>query len=193
MKKKNCFIYTDLFLDDLCAVEYLSLHYENAVYFVTLENEIKGSAYASCIVQSAADFEKTAKGFFSGTVTDFCSTGTVAPDADVFLLAPLTDFVKIIKQCPSVIGNKALMMGGIRPGPDGAENEWNASADVSAYRYTLEHMKNLRQVTRNECLRLYAENGYPFNCSFLPEYIKKMNAIGENVTCFDLQAVSVIF
>ena len=192
MKKERCFIYTDLFLDDLCAVQFLGTVYENATVFVTLGDKIAGSDYASDRVQSEKDFFEVCSRFFTGETKPFCEGERVPRNADIILLAPLTDFEKLLQNQPEIAEQNALMMGGIFAGADGALNEWNASADENAYRYTVKTLKNLRQVTRNECLALFAENGYPFDAEFLPEYIEKMKKIGENLTCFDLQAVSII-
>ena len=83
-------------------------------------------------------------------------------------------------------------MAGDSEGPDGAGDEWNAVADIDAYRYVTENMRNLTQVTRPECEATYEANGYPFEAEFLDEYIVSMTTINENICCYDLQAVSVV-
>lgn len=190
MKKEICFIYTDAFLDDICATEMLAANYKKAIVFVTLENEIKGSAYCSDIVTNGREFLALMNELFEGGATDYTVDDSLPADCDIYSLAPLTDFAEIIRKNPDIKDNYCVMMAGINPGVGGALNEWNASRDASAYDFTVTQMNNLRQVTRNECLEMYAKNGYPFECRFMDEYIVKMNKIGENLTCFDLQAVS---
>lgn len=190
MKKKECFIYSDAFLDDICAAEMLAGYYESARVFVTLEDEIKGSDYCSDSVTDGKEFISLMNGLFSGGAKPYAAGEPLPADCDIYLLAPLTDFAELLKQAPSLADNYCVMMAGINAGAGGALNEWNASRDPDAYDFVVTQMKNLRQVTRNECLELYEKNGYPFECRFMPEYIGKMNAIGENLTCFDLQAVA---
>lgn len=189
MKKDVCFIYTDAFLDDICATEMLADKYERAIVFVTLEGEIRGSAYCSDRVTDGSEFLSLMSELFDKGATAYRIGDSLPEDADLYLLAPLTDFAEIICRNTEIEDNFCVMMAGINPGVGGALNEWNASRDSLSYDFVVSQMHRLRQVTRNECLELYEKNGYPFECRFMDEYIEKMKNIGENLTCFDLQAV----
>jgi hypothetical protein len=82
-------------------------------------------------------------------------------------------------------------MAGDSDGPDGAGEDWNAVKDIDAYRYVTEKMTGLNQITRPDCEKAFEENGYPFRAKYLDEYISSMEAINENVCCYDLQAVAL--
>ena len=82
-------------------------------------------------------------------------------------------------------------MAGDADGPDGAGEDWNAVKDIDAYGYVTEKMTSLNQITRPDCEKAFEENGYPFRAKYLDEYISSMEAINENVCCYDLQAVAL--
>ena len=113
-------------------------------------------------------------------------------EADLYLLAPLSEFANLLKDNPYLKTEKALMMAGDEDGPDGAGNEWNAAADIEAYGYVTENMKNLTQMTKSECEQEYEKDGYPFKARFLEEYTLRMNAISENICCYDLQTAAFV-
>ena len=186
----TCFIYTDGLLDDLCAIEYLSGKYDHAIIMPENPEGMKESPYASDKVQDEDALLGVASAWFKNVVP--YSDDTDISEADLYLLGPLTEFADLLKGNPSLQSNKALLMAGDAKGPDGAGEEWNAVADVDAYRYVTENMTNLTQVTRPECEATYETKGYPFEAEFLDEYIASINAIDENICCYDLQAVSVV-
>lgn len=184
---KSCFIYTDGLLDDLCAIEYLSTKYDNAVILLQNAEGLVGNDYASQIVQDKSAFFQTVSAWFS-KVTDYSDSTDIAK-MDFYILAPLTEFAEILKDNPSLLSNHTLLMAGVSDGPDGAGEEWNAAADKESYRYVTEHMTDLTQVTAPECEAAFTTNGYPFEAQFLDEYTTQMKSINDNACCYDLQAV----
>lgn len=191
VQNTSCFIYTDGLLDDLCAIEYLSGRYDNAIILLQDPEGLAESDYASETVKDKKDLLDTASRWFS-EVTDYSDNADISK-ADIYLLAPLTEFAILLEENPSLKSSHALMMAGETDGPDGAGEEWNAAADPDSYRYVIENMADLTQITAPECEDLFLQNGYPVNTEFLDEYISHMESINENVCCYDLQAVSNIF
>ncbi len=189
--ENTCFIYTDGLLDDLCAIEYLAQKYDHAVIMPQNPAGIAGSPYASSAVTDEAALLDTASEWFVSA--ELYSDEMNLSEADLYLLAPLSEFAELLKDNPYLCSEKALMMAGDTDGPDGAGNEWNAAADIEAYRYVTENMKNLTQMTRSECEQEYEKDGYPFEARFLDEYTSRMNAISENICCYDLQAAAFVF
>ena len=60
-QRDTCFIYTDGLLDDLCAIEYLSQRYDNAVIMLHNPEELADSPYASVTVTDENRFLCTDK------------------------------------------------------------------------------------------------------------------------------------
>lgn len=187
----TCFIYTDGLLDDLCAIEYLGSKYDHAVIMVEKPEEIAESQFASEKIKDENDLLGAAGEWFSDVIS-YSEVNDIS-EADLFLLAPLSGFAELLKEEPSLMSYMALLMAGDSDGPSGAGEEWNAIADIDAYRYVTENMKNLVQMNRFECENEYETNGYPFEAQYLDEYTKRMNSINENVCCYDLQAVAMQF
>ena len=189
VQSDTCFIYTDGLLDDLCAIEYLAERYDNAVIMLQDPEGLKNNPYASHAVTGESIFFETASPWFSST-TRYTDSVDIS-QTDFYLLAPLTEYVEILKVNPSFKSKRALIMAGDSVGPDGAGEEWNATRDINAYRYLTENMTDLVQITRPACESEFEANGYPFEAVFLKEYINQMNTKDENVCCYDLQAVSL--
>lgn len=187
----TCFIYTDGLLDDLCAMEYLSERYENAIIMLQDPEGLPDSPYASDKVTDESLLLGAASGWFK-RVTPYSDSADIA-EADLYLLAPLTEFAELLKADPLLEEKNALIMAGDSDGPEGAGEEWNASVDLDAYRYVTENMTELIQMTRPACEAAFEENGYPMDAEFLDEYITRMKAMNENVCCYDLQAVALFF
>ncbi len=187
-QKDTCFIYSDGLLDDLCAIEFLAGKYDNAVILLQNPEGLTDNDYASKTVRDKdAFFDSVSKWF--ANVTEYSDSADLS-ETDLYLLGPLTEFALILKDNPSLKSNPALLMAGQSEGPDGGGQEWNAAADLEAYRYVTENMTNLSQVTGPECEALYEAQGYPFEAQFLEEYKTQMESLNENVCCYDLQAVS---
>ena len=189
-RAKVCFIYTDGLLDDLCAIEYLSKSYDTAVILLQDPEGLAGNDYASPSVTDKEAFFRTVSGWFK-SVTEYSDSVDLS-EADFYLLGPLTEFAALLREKPSLKANRTLLMAGAAVGPDGAGEEWNAAADEEAYRYVTETMTDLTQITATACEILYEAEGYPFQAQFLEEYITRMEALDENLCCYDLQAVSVV-
>lgn len=187
----TCFIYTDGLLDDLCAIEYLSERYDNAIVMLQDPEGLPDSQYASDSVTDESLLLDAASRWFK-RVTPY-SDSTDISVADLYLLAPLTEFAAILKADPLLQEKRALIMAGDSDGPEGAGEEWNAIMDLDAYRYVTENMTELIQMTRPECEAEFEENGYPIDAEFLDEYVTQMNSMNENVCCYDLQAVALLF
>ena len=185
----TCFIYTDGLLDDLCAMEYLAERYDHAVIMLHNPNELADSQYASHKVKDERALLNTVSQWIVSAAV--YSDSADISEADLHLLARLTEFADMLKEDPSLCSKLALLMAGDSDGPDGAGEEWNAAADTDAYRYVTENMTDLLQATRPECEAEYEKNGYPFQAQFLDEYVEKMSSIGENLCCYDLQAAAI--
>ena len=189
VQSDTCFIYTDGLLDDLCAIEYLAERYDHAVIMLQDPEGLKNNPFASPAVTDESIFFDTVSPWFSST-TRYTDSADIS-QTDVYLLAPLTEYVELLKVNPSFKSKRALLMAGDSVGPDGAGEEWNANQDIDAYQYLTENMTDLVQITRPDCESEFEANGYPFEALFLKEYIKQMNSMNENVCCYDLQAVSL--
>lgn len=187
----TCFIYTDGLLDDLCAIEYLAERYDNAVVMLQDPEGLKYNPYASPAVTDESIFFETISPWFTN-VTRYTDTDDIS-QTDFYLLAPLTEYAELLKSNPSFESKRALIVAGDSVGPDGAGEDWNAIMDIDAYRYVTENMTDAVQITRPDCEAEYEAKGYPFEATFLDEYISHMNSIDENVCCYDLQAVSLYF
>ena len=186
-----CFIYTDGLLDDLCAIEYLAGKYDSAVILLQNPEGLEGNDYGSKAVTDKTALISTASQWFAN-VSEYSDAADIA-GADLYLLGPLTEFAELLRANPSLGSNRALLMAGTFDGPDGAGEEWNAAADEEAYRYVVENMSALTQMTAPECEAEFSANGYPFRAQFLDEYITQMESLNENVCCYDLQAVAFMF
>lgn len=186
---KTCFIDTDGLIDDLCAIEYLSTKYDHAV--ICLHNSIGflDNPYASEEVTDEASFFDLVSRWFKKAEA-YSDPADIA-EADLYLLAPLTEFAAILKENPSLKSNRALLMAGDSDGPDGAGEEWNAIVDPEAYRYVTESMTNMTQMTRPECEADFEKNGYPFQAQLLEEYQEHMVFIVGHDCCYDLQAAAL--
>lgn len=187
----SCFIYTDGLLDDLCAIEYLAEKYDHAVILLENPGGLADNQYASGQVKDESALFAAASQWFADTVP-YSVTADIS-DADIYLLAPLTEFADILHDDPSLTSRHAVLMAGDEDGPDGAGKEWNAAADIDAYRYVTENMTDLIQMTRYECESEYEKNGYPFHAQFLDEYTASMTLMNENLCCYDLQAAAFAF
>lgn len=189
--KASCFIYTDGLLDDLCAAEYLSGRYDSAVILLQDPEGLSQNEYGSDKVRSKKDLLDTVSGWFP-EVTEYSDSMDLS-ETDMYLLAPLTEFAALLKEAPSLKSGHALMMAGDQEGPEGGGNEWNAASDPEAYRFVTENMTDLTQVTAPECEAAFLKSGYPFHAEFLDEYINHMEAMDENLCCYDLQAAAYGF
>ncbi len=186
---KTCFIYTDCLLDDLCAIEYLSDTYDNAIFMLHDSEGLAENPYASAKVTDEAVFYDAVSGWFT-SVTPYSDDADIS-GADLYLLGPLTGFAELLKKDKSLESRRALLMAGDSDGPDGAGEDWNAIMDIDAYKYVTGNMSNLVQMTRSDCENEYEANGYPFEAKYLEEYTAKMKSMDENLCCYDLQAVAL--
>lgn len=185
-----CVVYTDLLLDDLCAIQLLSYRYRKVCIIAVNHNDLPTSDYAydGCNIFTVIS---KLKEWFDDVVVRIdalsCSNVTVANnEADCYSLANATAIVKDLeagfkyKSITAMIGS--------------SEEEWNASQDVEAYHKLLTY--GIKQVSFEDCEKLYAEKGYHgFDkyIEYLPTYISKMNAINDSICCFDFQAVASKF
>lgn len=172
-----------------CAIEYLAGHYDHAVIMLQDPNGLAGSQYAAKQVKDEKSLLDTVSQWYESV--ESYSDRTDIAEADLYLFAPLTEFADLLEKNPSLKSNRAVLMAGDSAGPEGAGEEWNAMADPDAYRYVTESMTNLMQATRPDCENEYEKNGYPFQASFLDEYIESMHSINENLCCYDLQAAAM--
>ena len=191
VQSDTCFIYTDGLLDDLCAIEYLAKRYDNAVIMLQDPEGLKNNPYASHAVTGESIFFETVLAPWFSSTTRYTDSVDIS-QTDFYLLAPLTEYVELLKSQSVVQIKKSAdpwpvtQLVRMVPVKNGTQLR-----DINAYRYLTENMTDLVQITRPACESEFEANGYPFEALFLKEYINKMNSMDENVCCYDLQAVSL--
>lgn len=192
-ENSKCIVYTDLLLDDLCAIQWLAKMYDNVCILPCCLNSWSNSKYGTddsfndmCEkIKSWGDVEIV--GPANNCIKEF-------EDSDLYLLAPLTEFVELVEdeeELEFLLNFPTVMMAGEELGEDGVGNEYNAVKDEYAYKFIIKNIKTLCQVTDKMCKKLFKDRGYPFESEYLEEYIEKIGEIeGEEVYCPDLQAVT---
>ena len=192
---KTCVIYTDVMLDDLCALEVLSQHYDNAVVVMLSPDDVGKSVYSpkgftvDNVCSSIKNTFKNAK-VITVPVSNTAYLET-CDEYDVFSLGSAIYIMSDMAVLEPKMSNLVAMIGS-REG-DGI-SEWNASLSVEAYinlktfisRYPKSHL-----FTSEDCDELYDKNHYwgRDNSHMVKLYEKCMRGAGESVTCYDLQAV----
>lgn len=191
-ESSKCIVYTDLLLDDLCAIQWLAKMYDKVCILPCCLNSWEGSEYGT-------------DESFNSVCEKIRSWGDVVilgPDYDpikefeesnLYLLAPLTEFVKLVEneEFKFLMNLPTVMMAGEEIGEDGVGSEYNAIQDEDAYKFVIKNVKTLCQVTDKMCKKMFKEKEYPFESEYLEEYIEKIGEIeGEEVYCPDLQAVT---
>lgn len=192
---KTCVIYTDVMLDDLCALEVLSKYYDNALVVMLSPDDVGKSVYspkgftvdnvASSICNSFKNVKVITVPVSNTAYLETCD------EYDVFSLGSAAYVMGDIAVLKPKMNNLVAMIGS-REG-DGT-SEWNASLSVEAYmklktfmgEYPKSHL-----FTSEDCDELYDKNHYwgKENSPMVKLYEKCMRGAGESVTCYDLQAV----
>lgn len=189
--KEYCVVYSDLLLDDLCALEALSRKYSKIYLVAVNPGDLITSLYASSRVRNLIEAEAVLKKWFKEVVLRInciSKDGHLVTYPDCYSLANATKIAEDIKS-PRIQFSKIIGMIGSDTEARKDDEEWNASQDPDAY-VDLCHAVGFNQVTADYCRYLYKEYGYyTGDYGFLEEYIRKMNAINDEVCCFDLQAV----
>lgn len=187
----KCVIYTDLLLDDLCAIEWLAKKYDKVCILPCCLNSWTGSEYGT-----DENFDSVCEKIRSWgdvvIIRDDYEPLKEFEESDLYLLAPLVEFVNLVEneEFKFLLNLPAVMMAGEEIGEDGAGSEYNAMQDEDAYKFVIKNIKTLCQTTDKMCKKMFKEKEYPFEAEYLEEYIEKIGKIeGEEVYCPDLQAV----
>lgn len=186
----TCVVYSDLLLDDLCALEELGHRYDNLYLIAVNLIDLHKSPYSSDRVHTMYEAYTYVKKWFKDVVVTSKTVeynGDNADAADCYLLCKAT---KIVSDLESGVkfAKITAMIGSDTRGRFNDE-EWNASQDIVSYQKLLKNYE-VNQLTHNDCIKLYELRGYGGRrYEFLQEYVSKMTAINEDICCFDLQVV----
>ena len=186
-----CVVYSDLLLDDLCALEALSRKYKKLCLVTVNEEYLPEAEYGSSKARTLIAVEAILNRWFEKViiVTDTLSGSDISVDrAHCYLLANASKIVKDLKGNNILFGKITAMIGSDHESRRDDE-EWNAAQDIDAY-VELCSYGSIHKVTFTDCIRLY--NDYKYwdgNYEFLEEYIRTMKQMNEDIACFDLQAV----
>lgn len=179
-----CVVYSDLLLDDLCAIEELSRRY-NKIYLVAVNSEqLKDSPYSSDKVHKLVDADAEISEWFDSTIirNDSVSAhGNSVDGADAYCLCSATKIVEDLKSGKCNFRSITARMGTSLPArlDDG---EHNAAQDPKSYMELSKY--NVRFVTASDCRNLYQRNNYyKGDYKFLSEYVDKMSALNEEPCC----------
>lgn len=189
-KSSKCIIYTDLILDNLYAIQWLTKMY-NKIYILHCNlNNWRGSEYKMNYSLNSV-WEKIRSWGDVVIIGQDYEPIKELEESDLYLLAPLTEFVKLVEneEFKFFMNLPTVMLAGEEIGEDGAGSEYNAMQDEDAYKFVIKNVKTLCQVTKKMCKRMFKEKNYPFKAEYLEEYIEKIGKIdGEEVYCNALQA-----
>ena len=182
-------VYSDLLLDDLCALEELGRRYKNIYLIAVMFNDLPSSPYASKRVRCLADIEEYLNKWFGKAViatSPLVKNGHTVNGADCFLLCNATH-IAVDLEAGIVFNNIVGMIGNDSTFRDD-DDEWNASQDIKSYQILRSYI--MTQVTKGKCEELYDKNCYyGGDYEFLAEYVEKMTRIKDSAACYDLQAV----
>lgn len=194
-RDETILVYSDILLDDLCAIEYLSKIYKNIVIIVVNASDLPTSDYASDRVRSVRAVSMLLHKWFNSAIVHSGTSGYSFSQAllksitRVYSLAPMTNIVNDLTRHPVLRGIPITLMAGAEHGENGAKNEWNAVADLKAYKEFFRLAKRYDQFTWFDCVDLYNRRGIPFVSVFQAEYDAKMHKLNESTANFDLQTV----
>lgn len=198
-KNPEVVIYTDMLLDDLCAIELLSYKYKSAVILVANSDDLPSSNYAADnynIVKANNDV----KTWFKDNVVfvkdslelrDVCEF-TPEHRVTVFCLCNAKAIVRDLEYIEPNLKNLAAMIGSSHEfNPN--DPEWNANQDLEAYKVLQEFINsnsNCLQVTAGECEDSYNPEDGTYNwLKYSSAYLNKMTQLNENTCCYDLRCI----
>ena len=183
----KCLVYSDLLLDDLCALEFLATKFDSITVVAINAQELTESDYASTMVATLNEAEIHLQFWFNSVrVIDGNEDYNLEEEYDLVL--SLAQATRVVDDLERYDWLKDLPFGAMI-GPD---EEWNAARDLEAYHKLVEMGTHAVIVQAGWCEQQYEEAGYPIETTFQHEYISKMNSLGDSVCCYDLQAVSEI-
>lgn len=187
--RSYCVVYSDLLLDDLCAIEELARRYDNIYLIAVNIDDLQSSQYAANDIRSIESAERLFSKWFEKVhvmLYPISVNGNIVDGADCYCLSNAS---KLVTDLDSGIKfGKIVGMIGSDHYSRVTDKEYNASQDIESYCKLCSY--GFKQVTRSECEELFVRNNYySGDYEYLPEYIKKMKSLNESVCCFDLQAV----
>lgn len=196
INSKFCLVYTDLLLDDLCALEKLSEHYDGVFIYPYAPERIgqPDNEYASANIASLEEAIATLKVWF-GFAAEVGERGMEAVHplvTDVFVLCALTDVVRHLKKFPTLADHDFCLMAGSKPGADYCQpTEWNQQLDPEAYNefFSLVRPSRVKQYTNTELEKL--GDTADGSMEFYAEYVTRMGEIKDIPYCPDLVAVQL--
>lgn len=196
-KRREVVIYTDGLLDDMCAIEELSKHYDKAIIVLVNSEDLSNSQYAPKYY-SVERFKEDCESWFEECrilCEEQCGESFRVPGVvDVFLLCNAKTFMSTkdnyrIKRLCAMIGSSHEF--------DENDTEWNASQSIESYKQLQEEInkrRGWRQVTAKECEEFVRPETYsPEGLKYYAEYMERMKALNENDCCYDLQCVYKAF
>lgn len=196
-KHRGVVIYTDGLLDDMCAIEELSKHYDKATIVLVNAENLPICDYAPANYNTSR-FEEDCGSWFEQCevkLAEQCGESFKVPGVvDVFLLCNAKTFMSNINNLR--IKRLCAMIGSSHEF-DGNDTEWNASQSIESYKQLQEEInkrRGWRQVTAIECEEFVRPATFsPEGLKYYAEYMERMKALNENDCCYDLQCVYKAF
>lgn len=206
-------IYTDLLLDDLCALEVLGKwcksQNKKAMLVGTCLDELHNSVYGSPHVRNLTQARTYLDKWFGKyelvsekskryrynpeMIIVICSVTAFYRDLTNWLIFnDRVNFFDAYKTGQFV--RPIYIMGGSSKAKDGIGTEYNASADKQAFTELLKS-RWVQYYFNETCLKLFDKYGYEtkalnFKPEFLDEYLTTMSKLGENLYCPDLMVAN---
>lgn len=207
MIKGRYLVYTDLLLDDMCALDYLARKYKYDRHFdivIVNSESIAGNKYASDKIRDRSDAKNLARVIVPSSHA-YVDTGWDAsrmsgPYERVYCMCP---FTQLNKDFDFVVGKntQVYLMGGVKDYGYShecvGEGEWNAEQDLDAFYSVMHrlHDENYKYVlcTAPELKQFYECFEYSgYESKYLTNYVSRMQEMGEDIYCPDLQFVYTI-
>ena len=191
-------IYTDMQLDDLCALEILggwcAKYHQKAFIVATNIKELKKYDYGSIFVKTIKDAKEYLDDWFTYGYEIVSEAALRRPARDdieaIFVLCSCTAIFNDTKTRQWILSKKLYIMGGSSQADDGVGAEYNASRDRLAFRLITTQCKYKRIYNYEACERIFMTYGYRYKPIFLDEYIMTMRAIKNVEYCFDLMVIN---
>lgn len=182
--KNRIMVYSDLSLDDCCAIEYLSKKYEGIVLIITTEVFSLTADFVSDRLQTLESVQKWLGSLFTNvTIWEGykyadcdCMVEFVKDEVEMASIEKVYSFssLTLIASHYSLEGNKisdkpTVMVAGDTDSFSENEEDWNAADDIEAYKSMFSLAKNLEHFSRERCGDLYKMRGVPYDTTFQQE------------------------
>ena len=188
-----CLVYSDLLLDDLCAIQKLSSYFKD-MYLVPcdIQDDYAENDYSPAN-RSVPEVIELIRGWFRKVSVAENINGKLDGVEHVFILARATEVVADIRKNDWMKELQFCFMGGSYPGLEAENNpdnlEWNHSRDRKAYTALFREFDlDITQFTFKDCEELADMNDTKMQ--FYQEYVETMERLGDSTCCPDLSAVT---